>query len=462
MLTRRLFLGAAMGAFAQTSRTRPPNIILILADDLGWADTQLNGGDLVETPNLLRLAREGVSFTEAYAAAPVCSPTRASIMTGKWPARLRMTIWHEAAAEAPPKNRKVIPPAVQSNLPLAEVMLPEVLKERGYLTAHIGKWHLGTAGYYPEAHGFDLNIGGTFWGAPQSFFHPYTGAKHFRGEFRYVPGLHWSEPGEYLTDRLTTEALRVMENAADRPFFINLWHHTPHTPIEAKPEHVEYYKGKLKPGMHHQNAVAAAMVHSLDENVGRILRKLDESKLAQDTVVIFTSDTGGYIGKYDGQTVTSNHPLRSGKGSLYEGGLRVPLVVGWSGAKAGSTCSVPVISNDLFATVAELAGANGLSPQDGRSIVPLLKNPAASLNRQDLFFHYPHYYETTSPVSAIRSGDWKLLEYHEDGRLELYNLAADTGEQRNLAEAEPARTAELKRRLYAWRADIGAQMPTAK
>ena len=456
-----MFLATAATALAQTGR-RPPNVILILADDLGWADTQLNGGDLVETPNLLKLAREGVSFTNAYAAAPVCSPTRAAIMTGKAPARLRMTIWHEAAAEAPPQNRKVVPPAVQANLPLAEVTLAEVLKHRGYLTAHIGKWHLGTAGYYPESQGFDINIGGTFWGAPQSFFQPYTGTKFFRGEYRYVPGLHWGEPGEYLTDRLTTEALRVMEKAAGRPFFINLWHHAPHSPIEAKREHVEYYKRKLKPGMQHQNAVAAAMVHSLDENVGRILRKLDELKLARETVVIFTSDNGGFIGKFDGQTVTSNHPLRSGKGSLYEGGLRVPLVVRWSGAKAGATCDAPVISNDLFATIAELAGATGTATHDGLSMVPLLKNARAKLPREDLFFHYPHYYETTSPVSAILSGDWKLLEYHEDGRVELYNLASDPGEQRNLASTDAQRADELKKRLHAWRTEVGAQMPTAR
>ena len=460
MLTRRSFL-AAGAAFAQSPTRRPPNIILILADDLGWADTQLNGGDLVETPNLLKLAREGVNFTTAYSAAPICSPTRAAIMTGKAPARLHMTIWHEAAAEPPPQNRKAIPPVVESNLPHSEVTLAEVLKARGYLTAHVGKWHLGTGGYYPESQGFDINIGGTYWGAPQTFFYPYSGSGRFRNEFRYVPGLHWGEKGEYLTDRLTTEAIRIIEKAADRPFFLNLWHHAPHTPIEAKPEHVAYYKQKLKPGMHHQNAVAAAMVHSLDENVGRLLRKLDELKLARDTVVIFTSDNGGFIGPFEGVPVTNNHPLRSGKGSLYEGGIRVPLIVRWNGAKAGSVCAEPVISNDLFATVAELAGATATA-QDGKSLVPLLKDPGAKLGRTDLFFHYPHYYATTSPVSAIRSGDWKLLEYHEDNRIELYNLASDPSEKQNVATAQSERAGDLKNRLHAWRASVGAQMPTVK
>lgn len=450
-MTRRTWLAATIGAaFAQTRR--PPNVILILADDLGWADVSVNGGDLVETPNIDKLAAEGVRFSNAYAAAPVCTPTRASIMTGKWPARLNMTIWHEAAVN-PPKGRKVTPPAVRGELPQSELTIAEVLKQRGYLTAHVGKWHLGSAANYPESQGFDINIGGTFWGAPQTYFGPYTGSKHFR-EFRYVPGLPWSKPGEYLTDRLTDEALQIIQRAGDRPYFLNLWHHTPHTPIEAKPELVEHYKRKLRPGMHHQNAVAAAMIHSLDESVGRVVKAA-----GPETLIIFTSDNGGFIGKYDGQAVTNNHPLRSGKGSLYEGGIRVPLIVRWTGAKRGAVCHQPVISNDFLATIAEIAGVSA-EAQDGVSLVPLLKNPGGKLARTDLFFHYPHYYETTSPVSAVRSGDWKLLEYFEDGRMELYNLAKDPSEKNNFAAAEPAKLAELKEKLDAWRSSVNAQLPT--
>jgi arylsulfatase A-like enzyme len=460
--SRRSFLAAAAGAglMAQSGR-RPPNIVLILADDLGWADTSVYGGDLVETPHLEKLAAGGVRFTEAYAAAPICSPTRASIMTGKWPARLHMTIWYEGGAAEPPRDRKLIPPRVKPDLALSEVTLAEVLRSRGYMNGHVGKWHLGSAGYYPEAHGFDLNIGGTFWGAPQTFFHPYTGSKRFRGEFRYVPGLPWGKEGEYLTDRLTDEALRFMERAADRPFFLNLWHHAPHTPIEAKPELVKHYEKKLKPGMHHQNAVTAAMVHSLDESVGRVMAKLDELKLAENTVVLFTSDNGGYIGRFEGKQVTSNHPLRSGKGSLYEGGIRVPLIVRGGGAKPGATCAEPVISTDLFATLADLAGASGVAPQDGMTLSGLLRDPAAKLAREDLYFHYPHYYETTSPVSAVRSRDWKLLEYFEDNRIELYNLREDPGEARNVAAVHAAKAEELRQKLHAWRGSVAAQVPTA-
>jgi arylsulfatase A len=450
-------MAAAFGSvFAQSTR-RPPNVIFILADDLGWADVSVNGGDLVETPNLEKLAAEGVRFTNAYSAAPVCTPTRASIMTGKWPARLNMTIWYEAAMK-PQKPRKLVPPEVHGELPQSEVTIAEVLKARGYLTAHIGKWHLGSAANYPEGQGFDINIGGTFWGAPQSFFHPYNGNKRFGGEFRYVPGLAWSQPGEYLTDRLTDEAIRIIERAGNRPFFLNLWHHTPHTPIEAKADLVEYYKRKLRPGMHHQNAVMAAMVHSLDESVGRIMKKLDERGLANDTLLIFTSDNGGYIGRFDGQTVTDNHPLRSGKGSLYEGGIRVPLIVRWSGGNRGAVCDEPVISNDFLATIAEITGAPA-EQQDGVSLVPLLKDPKGRLARSELFFHYPHYYETTSPVSAIRSGEWKLLEYFEDGRVELYNLVSDPGEKTDLSASQAERTAALRSKLRAWRASVNARLP---
>ncbi|MGH9673261.1 MAG: sulfatase [Bryobacteraceae bacterium] len=459
--TRRGFLcsaGSLACALAQPAR-RVPNIVLIVADDLGAMDTTPYGADLHETPNLQRLAAQGIRFTEAHAAAPVCTPTRASIQTGKYPARLNMTIWHEASRN-PPRNRKLIPPLTLAELPHSEVTLAELLRERGYMTAHVGKWHLGTASHYPETQGFDINIGGTFWGAPQTFFFPYRGNQRFGGEYRYVPHLEFGEPGEYLTDRLTTEALKVIDHAGARPFFLNLWCHNPHTPIEGKPELVERYRAKLKPGLRHRNATYAAMVHSLDENIGRVLAKLDERGLARDTVVLFTSDNGGYIGRFNGDQVTTNEPLRSGKGSLYQGGIRVPLIVRWPGVTpAGAVCDEPVISNDFFPTIAAITGAKDHGGHDGLSLMPLLDKSASRLPREELYFHYPHYYETTSPVSAVRERNWKLIEYFEDQRAELYDLGADPGESRELSGRHPDIAKRLRESLHQWRKSVSAQIP---
>jgi arylsulfatase A len=443
-----------------------PNFVFILADDLGWADLGCYGSDLHGTPNIDRLARQGMRFTDAYAAAPVCTPTRASIMTGKYPARLHMTIWYEASAN-PPRNRKLIPPVTQGNMPHEQVTIAEVLKDAGYFTAHVGKWHLGDAGHYPQTQGFDVNIGGTLWGAPATFFYPYSGSQRYGGEFRYVPHIEFGSEGEYLTDRLTDEALRVMDKVKDRPFYLNLCYHTVHTPIEGKPKLVEYYKNKVRPGMNHQNCEYAAMVHSLDENVGRILDKLDALGVADRTIVVFFSDNGGYINEFNQKVVTSNYPLRSGKGSLYEGGIRDPLIIRWPGVtKAGSVCSEPVNSIDFYPTFLEMISLAGNlkhnTDMDGLSLVPLLKNPIAKLKRDALYWHYPHYYPTTTPVSAIRQGDWKLLEYFEDNHIELYNLSNDIGEQNNLAEKMPEKAGELRKRLEAWRMAVNAQMPKKK
>ncbi|MFH1718645.1 MAG: sulfatase, partial [Planctomycetota bacterium] len=404
-------------------------------------------------------------FTDAYAAAPVCSPTRASIMTGRYPARLHMTIWYESSAN-PPQNRKLIPPVTQGNMPHEQVTIAEVLKEAGYFTAHIGKWHLGDAAHYPETQGFDVNIGGTFWGAPTTFFYPYGGASRWGGEFRYVPHLEFGSEGEYLTDRLTDEAIGVLSRTKDKPFFLNLCYHTVHTPIEGKPELVERYKNKVKPGMHHQNYEYAAMVHSLDENVGRILTRLDELGIANHTVVILSSDNGGFINDYNKKAVTDNYPLRSGKGSLYEGGTRVPLIIRWPGVtEAGSVCGHPVSSIDFYPTILDMSGLNGNlkhnADVDGLSLVPLLKYTTAKLKRTALYWHYPHYYPTTSPVSSIRQDDWKLLEYLEDNHVELYNLKDDISEKSDLAEKMPEKAEELRKSLHDWRSRVDAQMPTA-
>jgi arylsulfatase A len=441
-----------------------PNVVFMLADDLGWSDLGCYGADLHETPQIDRLAREGVRFTQAYAM-PVCSPTRASILTGRHAARLHLTIWREGALGVP-RDQPLVPPPAIADLPSSEVTIAEVLKAAGYLTFHVGKWHLGDAAHSPETQGFDLNIGGTHWGAPATYFYPFRGPSGSSGEFRFVPGLGLGKPGDYLDDRLTDEALKLIDEAQDRPFFLNLCFHVPHTPIEGKARLEEHYQSKLKPGLHHRNPGYAAMVQTLDENVGRVLARLKERHLADHTLVIFASDNGGYVNTNRGLQVTDNWPLRSGKGSLYEGGVRVPLIVRMPGmTPPGATCNEPVMCTDFFPTIRELCQVSAtnqptpLQPLDGLSLVPLLKQPRSSLPRDALFFHYPHYYPTTTPVSAVRSGDWKLLEYFEDNHVELYSLRDDPGEKQDLAAAQPERVAQLRARLHSWWQEVGAQMP---
>jgi arylsulfatase A len=447
----------------RTAAAEKPNIVLILADDLGWADLGCYGADLHETPHLDRLAAEGVRFTQTYAMS-VCSPSRAALLTGQHAARLHITIWAEGSLQGP-TNRKLLQADSRHDLPHSETTLAKYLQGAGYLTALVGKWHLGGASYFPETHGFDVNIGGTHWGAPQTYWWPYRGEGRFGQEFRYVPHLEFGKPGEYLPDRLTDEALRVIDRAAGRPFFLYLAHHAPHTPIEAKAEDVNHFAERLRPTMKHQNPVYAAMVKSLDESVGRVLAHLKQRDLDRNTIVVFTSDNGGYIGtdRKSGQRVpvTNNAPLRSGKGSLYEGGIRVPLLIRWPGVTpAGAECHEPVVLMDLFHTLCAATSVSlPAAGADGLDLAPLLKNPAAKLNREALYFHYPHYYETTTPVSAVRAGDWKLLEYLEDRRIELFNLRDDPGERTDLAAQMPEKAAELSARLHAWRRSVGAAMP---
>ncbi|MEY4166533.1 MAG: Arylsulfatase [Acidobacteriota bacterium] len=441
-----------------------PNIVFILADDLGWADLGSYGADLHETPHLDRLARQGVRFTQAYAMS-VCSPTRSAILTGKHAARLNFTIWREGSVgrdgEAIRSKNRLIPPATIHNLGSDETTIAELLRDSGYLTFHVGKWHLGDAANSPESQGFDLNLGGTHLGAPATFFWPFRGAFGQSREFRYVPGLGIGKEGQYLTDRFTDEALRLIDEAAGRPFFLNLWYHNPHTPIEGKPELTTKYQQRLKPGLNHQNADYAAMIETLDENVGRLMAHLEKNGLAARTLFVFTSDNGGYVNQYKGRQVTSNAPLRSGKGSLYEGGVRVPLIASWPGvAVRGAVIDQPVISMDLFRTFAEAAGVKGETGVDGLSLLPLLRNPQTRLERESLYFHYPHYYPTTSPVSAVREGDWKLLEYFEDLHIELYHLREDPGEKNDLAGSQPAQASRLRTRLHEWRRAVNAQLPS--
>ena len=448
--------------FAQAEAAKK-NVVFILVDDWGWADAGVQGSDFFETPNIDRLAREGMRFTQAYAAAAICSPTRAAILTGKSPARLDMTIWHEGAVRGGPKSKRLLEAKAQPNLPRGEVTLAELFKKEDYFTAHIGKWHLGKAAFYPETQGYDVNIGGTYWGAPATFRWPYRGPWSKNDpELRYVP-VGSGKSGDYLTDQLTDHALRIITQQKDRPFFLSLWFHTVHTPIEGKPDLVKRFE-KKPPGKIHSHAEYAAMLASLDENVGRVLHRLDDLKLTDRTVVILTSDNGGVdfsTAKSANRPPTSNAPFRSGKGTLYEGGLRVPLIIRWPGrTKAGSECAAQVTSQDFFPTLANALGQTDVPRHDGVSLLPLLNNPQASLNREALFWHYPHYYPRTTPASAIRTGDWKLIHYYEDNRIELFNLKTDPAETKNLATTQSAKTKALRKKLDAWRKETDAKAPT--
>jgi len=448
----------------------PPNILFILADDMGWTAPACYGSDLHETPNIDQLAASGVRFTQAYSASPVCTPTRAAILTGQHPARLNMTIWHEAAVErlSSPGDKPLAPPITETVLALEHTTIAEVLHDAGYQTAHLGKWHLGDSSHYPETQGFDVNIGGTHWGAPQTYWHPYKLERTMSNgvrEHRYVPGLGFGKEGDYLEDKLTDEALALMEcmHGSGKPFYLNMAYHAPHTPMEGKPELVAHYKAKIREGMTHQNATYAAMVHTLDENVGRLLAKLDALGIADNTLVVFYSDNGGFDQVRNGEAVTSNAPLRSGKGSAYEGGIRVPLIVRWPGVTPeGALCDTPVTSMDFYPTILEALGEKAPKPDkvlDGVSLGPVLRDPSADLGREDLQWHYPHYYFNTTPVSALRHGDWKLLEYYEDGRLELYDLKNDPYETTDLAATRPEVAQDLQQRLQAWRTEVNARLP---
>ena len=435
-------------ATSHAAEAKRPNIVFILIDDLGWADVGCFGSKFYQTPNIDRLAGQGMRFTDAYAACAVCSPTRASIMTGKYPARLHLTDWIPGEGDAP--THALLVPKWRKLLPLEEVTIAEALKPAGYVCASIGKWHLGPPQYFPQYQGFDLNVAGGDIGHPASYFWPYEGKTHT------VPGLKTGgSAGEYLTDRLTDAAEHFIEQNKAGPFFLYFAHYAVHVPLEAKPAVVAKYKNRAPPGGQ-TNAVYAAMVESVDDSVGRILRKLDALGIAGNTVVVFMSDNGGLWPQ-----ATSNAPLRAGKGYPYEGGFREPLIIKWPGAtQAGTTCCTPVSSIDFFPTLIDIAGAKLPGPVDGRSLVPLLKQ-SGTFEREALFWHYPHYWSSNRvrPYGVVRAGDWKLIEFYEDMRVELYDLKNDLSEARDLAKDKPEKTAELRARLHNWRQSVDAQMP---
>jgi arylsulfatase A len=452
MPSRRTFLATLAGAAAAQPR-RPPNFVFILVDDWGWRDTGYNGSKFYETPNIDRLARSGMVFTNGYAASPVCSPTRAALMTGRYPARLHLTAHLQGAS-----NRfhftKVIQPNARLELPLEEVTIAEVLRDAGYRTACIGKWHLGKLGFLASDQGFDTSLAGDEAGSTNDFFYP--------GWSKKIP-LE-GRNGEYLTDRLTDLSVDFIRRNQDNPFFLYLPHFAVHTPIQGKPEKVRRYDAKANPADPQNYGEYAAMLESVDESVGRVLEALRESGVDKDTLVFLTGDNGGVTSlEWKNRPITSNLPLRSGKGHLYEGGIRVPAVAAWPGTiAAGSTCHEPVLSIDYAPTMAEAAGLAGkLRDIDGRSLLPLLKG-GRRLGREEVFWHYPHYSpQLGKPSAAIRRGDFKLIYFFEDSRAELYNLAADIGEKNNLAAAQPRRAAALRSRLLAWLKETRAQIPAA-
>ena len=365
-LSRHSQILAGLPAAASRSHHRPWNVVLILVDDMGWRDLGCYGSQFYQTPNIDRLAREGARFTDAYASAPVCSPTRASLLTGQYPARLRLTDW--IPGRAPWPTARLLPAPMEQELALERRTLAEALGQSGYVSASIGKWHLGGPRYYPESQGFALNFAGTQRGSPSSYFGPFD-----------LPGLKGGTSDDYLTEKLTEEAEKFIEANRDKPFFLYLSEFAVHQPIEARQSLIEKYRAKLRPDDPQQNPGYAAMVESVDVAVGRVLGKLEEVGIADRTVVIVTSDNGGLI--YEGRSkrpVTSNLPLRAGKGHLYEGGIRVPLIIKWPGVSRGTSCPTPVCSMDLFPSVLEMLGRKaGSETLDGQSLVGLLKGEPA-------------------------------------------------------------------------------------
>lgn len=431
-----------------------PNVVFFLVDDLGWADLACYGNRFHETPNIDRLASEGVRFTDAYAASAVCSPTRASIMTGKYPARLKITDWIPGVIFP---QAKLSTPGIRYELPLEETTLAEALQANGYHTLHVGKWHLGEKEqYWPLQQGFIENIGGHSKGAPGSYFHPYA---------KVTPETDWSvknlppggQEGDYLTDRLTNEALELLDqyHQSEDPFFLYMSYYTVHTPLEAKPDYIQKYeqkKGQMV--LQRENTTYASMIQSLDESVGRILNKLEELEVADNTLVIFFSDNGGLV-EYDG-----NAPLREGKGFYYEGGIREPLIVRYPGKIAPKSIQETMVSSiDFYPTILEACQIDLATSVDGRSLWPLLTNSTPGLNRA-MFWHYPHYHTPQRPpTGAVRFGNFKLLEFYEDARIELYDLSTDIGEKKDLSSVMPEKAAELRRLLLDWRKEVDADMP---
>ena len=430
------------------------NVVFFLADDLGWTGLRCFGSDFYETPHLDQLAQQGVKFTNAYAACTVCSPTRASVLTGMYPARLHLTDF--IAGQNRPWAMLNIPNWTKQ-LEHRYTTLPEALQAAGYRTAQVGKWHLEPPGdkqgaFAPTKHGFDVQV---------------LKPKQAKGNL-LPPGFNakGESKQDFITDYLTDKAVEFIDESKDQPFFLYFAYHVPHTPVEGRPDLTKEFQAKVKAENIHKNADYAAMVKSMDDSVGRVLERLQRHGLSERTLVIFTSDNGGLTqrnGKLD--NFTDNRPLRRGKGSAYEGGVRVPAIVRWPGVTpSGKVCEQPIMTIDYYPTILASTGVAGNKEHnasiDGVSLVPQLRNPQAKLER-NLYWHYPHYHAGgDSPYSAIRNGPWRLIQFHEDQRLELYNLADDLSEQHDLSKTHADQAGQLLEQLRAWLTRVDAQLPT--
>jgi len=444
-----------LSGLCSAANAERPNIVFIMMDDLGATDLGCTGSKYYQTPNIDRLAAQGMRFTQAYSACPVCSPTRAALLTGLYPARLHLTDF--IPGEVDPRKHKLLRPEFHQELPLETVTIAERLQDAGYVTAAIGKWHLGAAGFEPERHGFKIAMGGFERGSVVSHFAPYL------KDGRQLPGLENPPDGEFITERLTTEAEKFLaQQRADQPFFLYLSLYAVHTPIQAQSDAIARYAAIKPPGLQ-RNPVFAGLVDAMDKSVGRVLAKLDELKLADNTLVIFTSDNGGLAtsGQPTNLPATNNAPLREGKGYLYEGGIRVPLIVRWPGhAAPGSTCGVPTITMDLASTICAACEVTVSDLLDGVSILPLLEGQNIPL-RDTLYWHYPHYSPQGGRAGgAVRDGDYKLIEFYDSGRREFFNLVDDISESQNLIEREPQVAERLAAKLASWLKEVDAQMPT--
>lgn len=462
-----LLLACLMATSTQAAAKRP-NFVFFLVDDLGWADVGCFGSTFHETSNIDALCESGMKFTNGYAACPVCSPTRASILTGRHPVRVDVTDWLPGARAKTEANPRFLHINDRDNLALEEVTIAEVLREAGYQTFFAGKWHLGNEGHWPTDQGFDFNIGGCDRGSPPGgYYAPWRN-----------PNLKADEKEEYLTERLTAESIRFVESRKiDSPFLLYLSYYNVHTPITPYRKRISHYEDKAKnqftrpsPPIAEHNGVSrsrqdnpnfASMVAAVDDSVGEILAALDEQGLADNTVVCFFSDNGGLCTK-PRPGPTSNLPLRSGKGWLYEGGVREPTIIRAPGVTTpGSVSDTPIVSMDFFPTMLDLARLPPMpnTHNDGVSLVPVLKNSTRPIERS-LFWHYPHYHGSTwTPGASIRHGDWKLIQFYEHDKAELYNLKHDPGEQVDLASSEPRLVEQLSDKLRQWQRDMNANMP---
>ena len=468
--------GQVLSASEEAER---PNFLFILADDMGRTDAGVLGSDFYETPNIDRIASEGMNFTAGYATSPVCSPTRASIMSGKNPGRLNLTDWLGAAQpedipDIPDgkwysfiKRLPLLPAPYTEQLPLEEVTIAESLQEAGYRTLYAGKWHLGEKPkHWPEHQGFDINKGGWMKGNPgKDYFSPYEN-----------PRLEDGPDGEHLPDRLANETVAFIRSNKEAPFLAYLSFYSPHTPLNTRADLEQKYiekrqrlgldgpefgkEGDRKERIVHRHPVYAGMMESMDMAIGKVLDALKESGAYENTVIIFTSDNGGL--SVGSGTPTANTPYRAGKGWIYEGGIREPFLIKWPGVtEPGSVSGEPVICTDFYPTMLEMAGLP-LRPEqhkDGTSLAPLLKGEA--FDRGPLYWHYPHYSPLgDTPASAIRDGKWKLIKRYENDRVELYNLAMDGLERSNVARHHPEVAAKLRRQLEDWLASVDARYPS--